>query len=46
MNIISLGTTRVESKIQVLGERIENGGYRSFKYTIIILNDQRTRDDS
>jgi hypothetical protein len=44
MNVIPFGTTRGEYEVQVLGERIESGGYVSFKYTIIISNEQRTRD--
>jgi SWIM zinc finger len=45
MNVIPLGTTREEYEIQVVGERIECGGYGPFKYTVTILNEQRTRDD-
>jgi hypothetical protein len=45
MNIILFGTARGEYEIQVLGERIESGGYEPFKYTITISNKQRTRDD-
>jgi hypothetical protein len=45
MNVIPLGTARGEYEIQVLGEKIESGGYEPFKYTITILNEQRTRDD-
>jgi SWIM zinc finger len=45
MNVIPLGIARGEYDVQVLGERIENGGYRPFKYTATILNEQRTRDD-
>jgi hypothetical protein len=39
MNIISLGTARGEYEVQVLGERIESGGYESFKYIITISNE-------
>jgi hypothetical protein len=45
MNVIPLGTARREYEIQVLGERIESGGYGSFKYTVTILNEQCTRDN-
>jgi hypothetical protein len=45
MNVIPLGTARGEYEIWVLGERIESEGYGPFKYTIIIPNEQRTRDD-
>jgi hypothetical protein len=45
MNVIPFGTARGEYEIQVLGEKIESGGYEPFKYTITILNEQRTRDD-
>jgi hypothetical protein len=45
MNVIPLETTQGEYEVQVLGERIESGGYEPFKYTIIILNEQRTRRD-
>jgi hypothetical protein len=45
MNVIPLGTARGEYEIQVLGERIVSGWYGPFKYTIIIPNEQRTRDD-
>jgi SWIM zinc finger len=45
MNVISLGIVRGEYEVQVLSERIESGGYGSFKYTVIIPNKQRTRDD-
>jgi hypothetical protein len=45
MNVIPFGTARGEYEIQVLGERIESGGYGPFKYTIIIPNERRTRDD-
>jgi hypothetical protein len=45
MNVIPFRTTRGDYEVQVLGERIESGGYESFKYTITILNEQRTRRD-
>jgi SWIM zinc finger len=45
MNIIPLGTAQGEYEIHVLGERIESGGYGPFKYTVIISNERRTRDD-
>jgi SWIM zinc finger len=45
MNVILLETARGEYEVQVLGERIESGGYEPFKYTVTILNEQRTRDD-
>jgi hypothetical protein len=46
MNVIPFGTTRGEYEVQVLGEMIESGGYVPFKYTVIISNEQRTRDFS
>jgi hypothetical protein len=45
MNVIPLGTARGEYEFQVLGEKIESGGYGPFKYTVIIPNERRTRDD-
>jgi hypothetical protein len=45
MNVIPLETARGEYEVQVLGERIESGGYGSFKYIVTILNERRTRDD-
>jgi hypothetical protein len=45
MNVIPFGTARGEYEFQVLGERIEIGGYGPFKYTVIIPNERRTRDD-
>jgi hypothetical protein len=45
MNVILLGTARGEYEFQVLGERIESGGYGLFKYIVIILNEQCTRND-
>jgi SWIM zinc finger len=45
MNVILLGTARGEYEIQVLGERFKSGDYGPFKYTVIILNEQRTQDD-
>jgi hypothetical protein len=45
MNVIPLGTARGEYEVHVLGERIESGGYGSFKYTITIMNERCTRDD-
>jgi SWIM zinc finger len=45
MIIIPLGTALGEYEVHVLGERIESGGYRPFKYTVIIPNERRTRDD-
>jgi hypothetical protein len=45
INVILLGTARGEYEVHVLYERIESGGCGPFKYTIIIPNEQRTRDD-
>jgi hypothetical protein len=45
MTVIPLGTAQGEYEVQVFGERIKGGGYGPFKYTVIILNDHRTRDD-
>jgi hypothetical protein len=45
MNVIPLGTARGEYEIQILGGRIKSIGYGPFKYTVIILNEQRIRDD-
>jgi hypothetical protein len=45
MNVIPFGNARGEYKVQVLGERIESGGYGPFKYTVTIPNEQRIRDD-
>jgi SWIM zinc finger len=45
MNVISLENARGEYEVQVLGERIESGGYGPFKYIVTILNERRTRDD-
>jgi SWIM zinc finger len=45
MNVIPLRTARGEYEVQVLGERIESGGYGLFKYTVTIPNERRTRDD-
>jgi hypothetical protein len=45
MKVIPLGTARGKYKVQVLGERIESGGYGPFKYNVTIMNEQRTRDD-
>jgi hypothetical protein len=42
MNVIPLGTARGEYEVQVLGEKIESGGYEPFKYIVIIPNEQRT----
>jgi hypothetical protein len=45
MNKIPLGTARGEYEVQMHSERIDSGGYGSFKYTVIIPNEQRTQDD-
>jgi hypothetical protein len=45
MNVILLETARGEYEVQVLGERIESGGYGPFKYAVTILNERCTRDD-
>jgi SWIM zinc finger len=45
MNVIPFGTARGEYEVHVLGERIEIGGYGSFKYTVTISNERRTQDD-
>jgi hypothetical protein len=41
VNVIPLG----KYEVQTLDERIESGGYGPFKYTVIIPNEQHTRDD-
>jgi hypothetical protein len=46
MNVIPLRTARGEYEVHVLGERIESGVHGPFKYTVIIPNERRTRDDS
>jgi hypothetical protein len=38
MNVILFGTARGEYEVQVLGERIDSGGYGPFKYTVTISN--------